>query len=117
LAGIFPVPISIHVTTKVTLCEWSEDMNEKVETPFKGKAVSSYNQGPPRQVPGYSDLHRMISLLLAEVTPQGGRLLVRGAGGGQEIKALADAHAGWSFDGVDPSADMLQLANTVIAAH
>jgi tRNA (cmo5U34)-methyltransferase len=44
-------------------------------------------------------------------------VLVLGAGGGQEIKALADAHAGWSFDGVDPSADMLQLANTVIAAH
>jgi tRNA (cmo5U34)-methyltransferase len=59
----------------------------------------------------------MISLLLAEVTPQDGRVLVLGAGGGQEIKALADAHAGWSFDGVDPSADMLQLANTVIAAH
>lgn len=92
-------------------------MNEKVEPPFKGKAVSSYNEGPPRQVPGYSDLHRMISLLLTEVTPQDGRLLVLGAGGGQEIKALADAHAGWCFDGVDPSADMLQLANTVIAAH
>jgi tRNA (cmo5U34)-methyltransferase len=92
-------------------------MNEKVETPFKGKAVSSYNEGPPRQVPGYSDLHRMISVLLAEVTPQDGRVLVLGAGGGQEIKTLADAHAGWSFDGVDPSADMLQLANTVIAAH
>jgi tRNA (cmo5U34)-methyltransferase len=59
----------------------------------------------------------MISLLLAEVTPQGGRVLVLGAGGGQEIKALADAHAGWSFDGVDPSADMLQLAKKVIAAH
>lgn len=92
-------------------------MSEKTETPFKGQAVNSYNEGPPRQVPGYGDLHRMISLLLAEVMPPEGRVLVLGAGGGQEIKALADAHAGWIFDGVDPSADMLQLARTVTAAH
>lgn len=92
-------------------------MDEREKTPFSGKAVSSYNEGPPRQVPGYGDLHRMISLLLAEVTPQDGRVLVLGAGGGQEIKALADAHAGWSFDGVDPSVDMLDLARTVTSAH
>lgn len=92
-------------------------MSEENETPFKGQAVNAYNEGPPSQVPGYGDLHRMISLLLAEVMPLDGRVLVLGAGGGQEIKALADAHGGWFFDGVDPSADMLQLAKTVTAAH
>ncbi len=61
-------------------------------------------------VPGYSGLLRMASLLLAERAPADGRVLVLGAGGGLELKALAQAHAGWSFDGVDPSADMLQLA-------
>lgn len=84
---------------------------------FDAKMAKSYSEGPPRQVPGYSDLHRMVSLLLAEHTPPDGRVLVLGAGGGQEIKALADAHPGWSFDGVDPSADMLQLAKQVTASH
>jgi tRNA (cmo5U34)-methyltransferase len=59
----------------------------------------------------------MVSLLLAERTPQDGRVLVLGAGGGQELKALAEAHSGWSFEGVDPSPDMLHLAEQVAGPH
>jgi tRNA (cmo5U34)-methyltransferase len=84
---------------------------------FDAHAASSYAEGPPRQVPGYSSLHRMVSLLLAERTPPDGRVLVLGAGGGQELKALAEAHSGWSFDGVDPSTDMLRLAEQVAGPH
>jgi len=73
-------------------------------------AVARYREGPPRQVPGFADLHRMTSLLLAERTPDDGRVLVLGAGGGLELEHLAGAHAGWAFDGVDPSAEMLALA-------
>jgi SAM-dependent methyltransferase len=77
---------------------------------FDARAAKSYAEGPPRQVPGYSSLHRMVSLLLAERTPQDGRVLVLGAGGGQELKALAEAHSGWSVDGVDRSSDILRVA-------
>ncbi|OBZ96426.1 methyltransferase [Pararhizobium polonicum] len=84
---------------------------------FDADAAGSYAEGPPRQVPGYASLHRMVSLLLAERTPPDGRVLILGAGGGQELKALAEAHPGWSFDGVDPSADMLRLAKQVAGAH
>ena len=84
---------------------------------FSARAASSYAEGPPRQVPGYSSLHRMVSLLLAERTPQDGRVLVLGAGGGQELKALAEAHSGWTFEGVDPSPDMLHLAEQVAGPH
>jgi tRNA (cmo5U34)-methyltransferase len=84
---------------------------------FDARAARSYAEGPPRQVPGYSSLHSMVSLLLAERTPADGRVLVLGAGGGQELKALAEAHAGWSFEGVDPSADMLRLAEQVAGPH
>lgn len=59
----------------------------------------------------------MVSLLLDERTPPNGRVLVLGAGGGLELKALADAHAGWSFDGVDPSRDMLELATETVGLH
>lgn len=80
-------------------------------------ASSAYLQGPPRQVPGFESLHRMVSMLLAERVPANGRVLVLGAGGGLELKALGDAHPGWTFDGVDPSADMLALAGQTAAAH
>jgi len=86
-------------------------------SPFTGDAVKSYLEGPPRQVPGFSSLHRMAAMLMAERTPGNGRVLVLGAGGGLELKAFAEAHAGWTFDGVDPSADMLQLARQVAGEH
>lgn len=81
---------------------------------FGTHASTSYADGPPRQVPGFASLHRMVSMLLAERTPVNARVLVLGAGGGLELKALAEAHPGWSFDGVDPSADMLELARQAV---
>lgn len=83
---------------------------------FSGDSASAYHQGPRRQVPGFEALHRMASILLAEKMPVDGRLLVLGAGGGLEIRALATDHKGWSFQGVDPSADMLRLADRTVAA-
>ncbi|MCO5145278.1 MAG: class I SAM-dependent methyltransferase [Aquamicrobium sp.] len=84
---------------------------------FRAAHARSYAEGPPRQVPGFADLHRMTSLLLAERVPSHGRVLVLGAGGGLELKALADAHPHWTFDGVDPSADMLEAAERVAGSH
>lgn len=65
-------------------------------------------------VPGFADLQRMTTLLLAERSPADGRVLVLGAGGGLELKAFAEAHPGWHFDGVDPAAEMLKLASTTL---
>jgi tRNA (cmo5U34)-methyltransferase len=61
-------------------------------------------------VPGFADLHKMTDLLLTERTPDDGRVLVLGAGGGLELEHFAGAHPGWRFDGVDPSPEMLRLA-------
>lgn len=83
-------------------------------TAFSGSSASSYTDAPPRQVPGFYDLHRMIRLLLSETLPAEARLLVLGAGGGLEMKTLAHAQPGWHFDGVDPSGDMLQVARTTV---
>lgn len=84
---------------------------------FSGPATHSYADGPPRQVPGFAGLHRMTTMLLAERMPGDGRVLVLGAGGGLELKAFAEAHPDWSFDGVDPSADMLRLASETVAPY
>lgn len=86
-------------------------------SPFSGPSVDTYAEGPPRQVPGFFALHRMTTMLLAERMPPNGRVLVLGAGGGLELNAFAELHPGWSFDGVDPSADMLRLAEQVVRPH
>jgi tRNA (cmo5U34)-methyltransferase len=65
-------------------------------------------------VPGFIDLQRMTELLLAEHVPNDGRLLVLGAGGGLELKVFAESHAGWRLGGVDPSPEMLKVAESTL---
>lgn len=77
-------------------------------------AVKHYAEGPPRFVPGFADLHRMTGVLLAEQTAQDARVLVLGAGGGLELKSMAEAESGWTFVGVDPAAEMLKLAERTL---
>lgn len=84
---------------------------------FTGDAAANYAEGPARMVPGFADLHRMMTMLLAESVPRTGRVLVHGAGGGLEMRSLAAAQSGWTFDGVDPSAEMLDTARRTVAPH
>jgi tRNA (cmo5U34)-methyltransferase len=78
------------------------------------EAISSYTQGPPRLVPGYAGMQRMTSVLLAEHVGNTGKVLVLGAGGGLELKVFAERHPTWEFLGVDPSIEMLKLAERVL---
>ncbi|CAO4140659.1 Carboxy-S-adenosyl-L-methionine synthase [Methylorubrum aminovorans] len=78
------------------------------------QAVARYADNPPRMVPGYADMQRMAMLLLAERAPDDAQVLVLGAGGGLELKVLAEGQPGWSFVGVDPSAAMLDLARLTL---
>ena len=78
-------------------------------------AVAGYVSETPKKVPGLADLHRMVTLLLAERADGDAKILVVGAGGGLELGAMAGAQAGWRFAGVDPSAAMLDIARQVTA--
>jgi tRNA (cmo5U34)-methyltransferase len=78
--------------------------------------LSAYADQQPRRVPGYHAMHRMAAVLIAERAPQDARVLVLGAGGGLEMKAFAEANPGWSFEGVDPSAEMLQMAERTLGS-
>ncbi|HEV2158165.1 MAG TPA: class I SAM-dependent methyltransferase [Bradyrhizobium sp.] len=76
--------------------------------------VATYTEGPPRFVPGYTSMLSMAAILLAERARDDARILVLGAGGGLELRAFAQAQPRWSFDGVDPSAAMLDLAKQTL---
>lgn len=81
------------------------------------EAVARYAEGPPRFAPGVEALHRMTAILLAEHAPANALVLVLGAGGGLELKALADAQPDWRFTGVDPAGPMLELARQTLGAE
>ncbi|WP_407177296.1 class I SAM-dependent methyltransferase [Bradyrhizobium sp. STM 3562] len=89
-------------------------MDERIDPFSNPEAVARYAEGPPRNVPGYDAMQRMTTLLLAERVSEDARVLVVGAGGGLELKAFAEAHPRWRFDGVDPSAEMLKLAQRTL---
>lgn len=77
-------------------------------------AVASYTADTLRRVPGLADLHRMVMLLLAERASADAHILVVGAGGGMETRAMAEAQESWRFTGVDPSSAMLDLARQTL---
>lgn len=85
-------------------------------SPFSNPAaIATYAADTPRKVPGLDDLHRMATLLLADRVSGPAHMLVVGAGGGLELKAMAEARAAWRFTGLDPSPAMLDLARHVTA--
>ena len=94
----------------------SHDDDELLRHFSDPEAVARYAEGPPRFVPGFADIHKMASILLAERAPEGARVLVLGAGGGLELKAFAGMNAGWRLDGIDPASEMLNLARQTVAS-
>ncbi|BBY62743.1 methyltransferase [Mycolicibacterium helvum] len=76
-----------------------------------------YAERAARMVPAYRDIHRLASVLIGEYAQSDARILVLGAGGGLETKSFAEAQLGWTFDAVDPSAAMLDLATQNLGAH
>lgn len=88
--------------------------SDRVDPFSDPEAVARYAEGAPRNVPGYHAMQRMTTILLAERAPEDAQVLVLGAGGGLELKAFAEAHSNWAFDGVDPSGEMLQLAQVIL---
>lgn len=80
------------------------------------EAVARYAEGPVRMVPGFHALQRMTAVLLAERAGDDANILVLGAGGGLELKVFADMQPAWHFCGVDPSAEMLELARQTLGS-
>lgn len=77
------------------------------EDPEKAR---NYSQGPIKFTPGFTDLHKMVNVLLAEKSPTQANILVHGAGGGLELEAMASTQLNWQFVGVDPAKAMLDEA-------
>ena len=80
--------------------------------------VDNYlKNGPPAFMPGHAGVLQMAGILLREHAPADARVLVVGAGGGLDTRALAQAQSDFRFVGVDPAPPMLDLARQVIGAE
>lgn len=91
-------------------------MNNNLAPFLNPASVSAYVRETPRKVPALADLHKMSTLLLSERAAGTAHILVVGAGGGLEIRAMAKARPHWRFSGVDPSPAMLDIARHTTSA-
>ncbi|MEK5231819.1 class I SAM-dependent methyltransferase [Lysinibacillus sp. FSL K6-0232] len=72
----------------------------------------AYEKNTRISVPGYDTLFTMTEAYLrAQLGEQQASLLIIGAGGGNELTAWGQSNPNWSFTGVDPSEEMLQIAS------
>lgn len=62
----------------------------------------------------YDEIFKLSNCCLSAVLSPNASILIVGAGTGMEILEFASMHPGWSFCGVDPSGDMLSLAQKKI---
>jgi tRNA (cmo5U34)-methyltransferase len=65
-------------------------------------------------LPGYEAMHTMALSILKSQLPQTANLLIVGAGTGMEIVRYSQSNPEWEFMGIDPSANMLEIARAKI---
>ncbi|MFC7378439.1 class I SAM-dependent methyltransferase [Brevundimonas sp. GCM10030266] len=81
---------------------------------FSQEIADAYDRRNAGLKPISDSLHFLMRLTLADL-PAEARVLCVGVGTGAEILSLADAFPGWTFVGVDPSAEMLDVARHRLA--
>lgn len=83
-------------------------MTEKMT--FNKKMAEEYDKGIRRTFPSYDTMLRLVQSFLRANCNTQARLLLVGAGGGNELTALGPSNPDWTFTAVDPAASMLELA-------
>ena len=86
------------------------------EAPTEAERAASYDDDIRAAIPGYEPLHETAAALLHNALPDQARLLLVGAGTGEEILRLAPGHPGWRLTAVDPAAAMLDVARKKVDA-
>lgn len=78
-------------------------------------ATNQYDESIRLFCAAYEPLFVMSNAVLRSIIAGNADLLIVGAGTGMEICTFGQANSGWSMTGVDPSSDMLSIANEKIS--
>ena len=82
----------------------------KDDLEFDMEMAREYDKGIRRALPTYDAMFRMVQSFLRANVKEDAKVLVVGAGGGNEIMTFGKANPAWTFAGVDPSEAMLEVA-------
>lgn len=84
---------------------------------FSSKMAAKYSSFIRKSIPAYDDMHQMAASIIRCRAPEDARVLVVGAGDGQELLCLKKTGLSFRVTGVDPSEEMLGVARTRLAEH
>ncbi|BAZ14207.1 hypothetical protein NIES4071_60470 [Calothrix sp. NIES-4071] len=103
-----PVPQEpSHKTHNIIMTTIDFDTNPTVP-------VREYDEIARIALPGYEAMHTMALSILKSQLPKTANLLIVGAGTGMEIVRYSQGNPEWHFMGIDPSANMLEIARKKI---
>lgn len=80
-------------------------------------ATNEYDTMIQMVLPGYEVMHNMALSVLGANLPEKANLLIMGAGSGMELVKFGKGNSHWQMLGVDPSNNMLSIAQNKIDQH
>lgn len=80
-------------------------------------ATNEYDTMIQMALPGYEVMHNMALSVLRANIPEKANLLIVGAGSGMELVKFSQGNSQWQMLGVDPSSNMLSIAQNKIDEH
>ncbi|WPP48871.1 class I SAM-dependent methyltransferase [Catalinimonas niigatensis] len=84
---------------------------------FEGERATQYDDRIPTWVPNYQFVQQSVPSILKSYLPVEGerKLLIAGCGTGQEISEIKRLKTAWKVTGIDPSPQMIRLAQMKLA--
>ena len=79
---------------------------------FDRDRANQYDLDIRKAIPGYESLHAMAQSLLQTGLSKSANLLVVGSGTGMELINYIEQNPNWTLTGVDPSAEMMEIAKS-----
>jgi tRNA (cmo5U34)-methyltransferase len=87
------------------------------EIKFDSDRAQKYDRKIRISIPGYDALHSMAYAFLGLDLGQQAKILIVGSGTGMEIVNLSQLYPEWQLTGVEPSSDMMAIANQKLAEN
>ena len=81
---------------------------------FSEHYSSVYDEKIRKVIPGYQVIHELVRYLLEDNLPSTAKVLIAGAGTGQEILAYSKSNPEWLLVGFDPAEPMLSVAKQMV---